>query len=126
MFWKFYGGVVLKNISKLKSNKKLHWKRDQKKFLGHLVYLYVKTRLFWLVNSEMDAHKLLFWFSKLHRTSLKNMQCGAMSKWLRCWIPNAEAACSEILGSSKVDWAFHLSEVDQMSTMDSLELSSKM
>ena len=35
-----------------------------KKFLGDLVYLYIKTRIIWLVNSEMDAHKLFFRKSK--------------------------------------------------------------
>ena len=29
-------------------------------FLGGLIYLYIKTRTFWLVNSEMDGHNVFF------------------------------------------------------------------
>ena len=36
--------------------------------------------------------------------------------WLRCWIPNPGVPCSKPLGSSKVDSAFHPSEVDKVST----------
>ena len=35
-------------------------KMRSEKFLGELVYLYVQTRASWIVNSEMDAHKLFF------------------------------------------------------------------
>ena len=35
-----------------------------KHFLCDLFYLCEKTRTFWLVNNEADAHKLLFWKSK--------------------------------------------------------------
>ena len=50
---------------------------------------------------------------------------GAMASWLRRWIPNPGAPCSKPLGGSKVDSAFHLSEVDKMSTRNFWELSGK-
>ena len=50
---------------------------------------------------------------------------GAMAKWLRRWIPNPGVPCSKPLGGSKVDSAFHPSEVDKMSTRNFWELSGK-
>ena len=44
---------------------------------------------------------------------------------LNCWIPNLGVPCSKPLGGSKVDSAFHPSEVDEMSTMNILGLTSK-
>ena len=44
--------------------------------------------------------------------------------WLRCWIPNPEVPCSKTLGGSKVGSAFHLFEVNKMSTRNFWELSS--
>ena len=40
-------------------------------------------------------------------------------------IPNPEVLCSKPLGDTKVDSAFHSSEVDQMSTRNFWELCSK-
>ena len=48
-----------------------------------------------------------------------------VSLWLRRWIPNPGVLCSKPLGVSKVNAAFHPSEVDQMSTRDFWELGSK-
>ena len=55
--------------------KEEHWQWDYKNFLEDLVYLYVKTRTFWLVNSEMDTLNLLSRKSETrsHRTSLKRI-----------------------------------------------------
>ena len=50
---------------------------------------------------------------------------GAMAQWLRRWIPNPGVPCSRPLGGSKVDSAFHPSEVDKMSTRNFWELSGK-
>ena len=50
---------------------------------------------------------------------------GAMAQWLRRWISNPGVPCSKPLGGSKVDSAFHSSEVDKMSTRNFLELSGK-
>ena len=36
----------------------------KKYFLRDVVYLYEKTKTFWLVYNVTDAHKLLFWKSK--------------------------------------------------------------
>ena len=44
---------------------------------------------------------------------------------LRCWIPNPGVSCSKALGGSKVDSAFHPSEVDKMSTRNFWELISE-
>ena len=41
------------------------------------------------------------------------------------WIPNPGVPCSKPLGGSKVDSAFHPSEVDKMSTRNFWELSGK-
>ena len=38
--------------------KTLHWQWNYKNLQEDPVYLYVKTRTFWLVNSEIDAQKL--------------------------------------------------------------------
>ena len=48
-----------------------------------------------------------------------------MAQWLRRWIPNPGVQHSKPLGSSKVDSAFHSSEVDKMSTRNLLELNGK-
>ena len=48
-----------------------------------------------------------------------------MAKWLRRWIPNPGVPCSKPLGGSKVDSAFHPSEVDKMSTRNFWELNGK-
>ena len=48
-----------------------------------------------------------------------------IAKWLRRWIPNPGVPCSKPLGGSKVDSAFHLSEVDKMSTRNFWELIGK-
>ena len=53
------------------------------------------------------------------------IQYGAMAKWLRRWIPNPGVPCSKPLGGSKVDSAFHPSEVDKMITRNFWELSGK-
>ena len=44
---------------------------------------------------------------------------------LRRWIPNPGVLFSRPLGCSKVDSAFHLSEIDKMSTRNFLELNGK-
>ena len=44
---------------------------------------------------------------------------------LRHWIPNPGIPCSKPLGDSKVDSAFHPSEVDKMSTTNFWELNGK-
>ena len=41
------------------------------------------------------------------------------------WIPNPGVLCSKPLGGSKVDSAFHPSEVDEMSTRNFWELNGK-
>ena len=43
----------------------------------------------------------------------------------RRWISNPGVPCSKPLGGSKVDSAFHPSEVDKMSTRNYWELSGK-
>ena len=48
-----------------------------------------------------------------------------MAQWLRRWIPNPEVPCSKPLGGSKVDSAFHPSEVDKVSSRNFWELSGK-
>ena len=50
---------------------------------------------------------------------------GAMAYWLRCWITNLGVPCSNPLRDSKDNSAFHPSEVDQMYTRNSWELSGK-
>ena len=45
-----------------------------------------------------------------------------MASWLMHWIPNQGVPCSKPLGGSKVDSAFHLSEVDKISTSNFWEL----
>ena len=49
----------------------------------------------------------------------------AMAQWLRRWIPNPGVSCSKPLVGSKVDSAFHPSEVGKMSTRNFWELSGK-
>ena len=39
-----------------------------------------------------------------------------MAKWLKRWIPNPRVLCLKHVGGSKVDSAFHPSELDQMIT----------
>ena len=50
---------------------------------------------------------------------------GAMAQWLSHWIPNPGVSYSKPLGGSKVNSAFHPSEVDKMSTRNFWELSGK-
>ena len=50
---------------------------------------------------------------------------GEMPSWLMHWIPNQGVPFSKPLGGSKVDSAFHLSEVDKISTRNFWELSGK-
>ena len=50
---------------------------------------------------------------------------GAMAYWLRCWITNLGVPCSNPLRDSKDNSASHPSEVDQMYTRNSWELSGK-
>ena len=49
----------------------------------------------------------------------------AMAYWLRHWIPNPGVQCLKPLGDLKVDSAFHPFKVDQMSTKNFWEPSSK-
>ena len=49
----------------------------------------------------------------------------AMAYWLRCWVPNPGIPYSKPLGDSKVDSAFHPSQVDQMSIKNFWELSGE-
>ena len=53
------------------------------------------------------------------------LKYGAMTYWLRCWIPNPVVPCSKPLGGSKVDSVIHPSMVDKMSTRNFWELSGK-
>ena len=48
-----------------------------------------------------------------------------MAYWLRRWIPNPGVPRSKPLGASKVDSAFHPSEVNKMSTRNFWELNCK-
>ena len=48
-----------------------------------------------------------------------------LSQWLRYWISNPGVPCSKPLCGSKVNSAFHPSEVDEMSTRNFCELSGK-
>ena len=41
-----------------------------------------------------------------------NRLYGAVTQWLRSWIPNPDVSCTKLLSGSKVDSAFHLTEVD--------------
>ena len=56
---------------------------------------------------------------------LKGFFNGAMTQWLRRWIPNPGVPCSKPLGGSKVDLALHPSEVDKMGTRNFWELNDK-
>ena len=49
----------------------------------------------------------------------------SMANWLRCCISSQGAPCSKPLGGSKVNSAFHLSEVGKMITRNIWELSGK-
>ena len=59
----------------------------------------------------------------LFMVKLKNMSL--YRQILRRWIPNLEVPGSKPLGGSKVDSAFHSSEVDQLSNKTSWGLSGK-
>ena len=48
-----------------------------------------------------------------------------MTEWLRYWIPNPGVLCLKPLGGSKIDSAFHPSEVNKISTRNIWELSGK-
>ena len=48
-----------------------------------------------------------------------------MAQWLRRWISNPGFSCLKPLGGSKVDSAFHPSEVDKMSTKNIWNLMVK-
>ena len=48
-----------------------------------------------------------------------------LAQWLRRWVPNPGVPCSKPLGGSKVESAFHPSEVGKMSTRKFWELSGK-
>ena len=63
--------------------------------------------------------------NQTNKIEIQGIVYGAMAKWLRCWIPNPGVPCSKPLGGSKVDSAFHPSEVDKTSTRNFLELNGK-
>ena len=67
--------------SNIKTTLKMKW--DLKKILVELAYLYIKTRTYWLVNSEMDGLKLLFRKNKTkpHRILLKTICNTTESSW---------------------------------------------
>ena len=47
------------------------------------------------------------------KTTVDDLGNGVMAQWLKRWIPNPGVPCSKPLGGSKVDSAFHSSEVDK-------------
>lgn len=48
-----------------------------------------------------------------------------MAYWLESWIPDLGNPGSSPLSCSMVDWTFHFSKVDQMSTKNSWGLSGQ-
>ena len=58
-------------------------------------------------------------------TTVLGISSEEMEEWLSRWIPNPGVPCSNPRGGSKVDSAFHPSEVDKMSTRNFWELSGK-
>ena len=53
-----WGRCYWKHFRIKEHRKKLNWKWDLKKFLGDLVYLYVKTRTFWLQSWTKDCRQI--------------------------------------------------------------------
>ena len=74
-------------------------------------------------------YKLIPWLKKLEKVNSLSFICASSGISilikLRHWIPNPGVLCSKPLGGSKVDPAFHPSEVDKMSTKNFWELSGK-
>ena len=62
-------------------------------------------------------------YANFYRTSLSKQK--NVCKWLSGWIPNPGVSCSKPMGGSKVDSAFHPSEVDKMSIRNFWEFSTK-
>ena len=58
-------------------------------------------------------------------TILRSGLASSMEQWLGRWIPNLGDPGSKQLGCSEVHSAFHLSEVDQMSTRNFWGLSGE-
>ena len=108
-------------------------------------------REFWSIYQEKDFPKYLFWntannkyfYYRTNSVKIKDnfffqfkktlflafpdpfLTHSAMALWLRCWNANPGVLCSKPPGGSKVDSAFHSSEVNKMSTSNFWELSGK-
>ena len=67
-----------------------------------------------------------FWnFTSFQATKTLTGFSGLVVQWLRCWILNPGVLCTKLLNSSKVDSAFHPSDVDKISTRNFCKLSGK-
>ena len=99
---------------------------SQNLFFGQKILLHNKFRtnkkILSFANLQFKLRTLntLFLFPLFAHFELKKLQL-----WLRRWIPNPGVLCSKPLGGSKVDSAFHPSEVHKMSTRTFWELSGK-
>ena len=71
-----------------------------------------------LKEGEGDWHFSYFIFSSFLILTFKNY-------FTKHWISNLGVLCSKLLGGSKVNSAFHPSEVDKMSTRIIWEFSGK-
>ena len=103
---------------------------------------WMKKMIVWLTNTlewaipekipNMRVEDILFWkppwnflLSLLYPWTFQTKHSSSPGYALRCWIPNPWVLCSKPLGGSKVDSAFHPSEVGKMSTRNFWELSGK-
>ena len=76
-----------------------------------------------LHSSHLNRKKSEYCLKQQQKDNNNNKK--TMAYWLSRWYPNPGVPCSKPLGGSKVDSAFHPSEVDKMSTRNSWELSGK-
>ena len=90
-------------------------------------YEYNKNTLTYTVYLSLPQHKFVkiplirHMFNLLKALSIHR----AMTWWLRHWIPNPGVPGSKPPGGSKVNSAFHPSDVGQLSTKNSCKLNGK-
>ena len=90
----------------------------EKRFKAFIISQFNYCPLVWMFHTKQLNNRI----NSLHEKALRVTYQKAL---IRRWIPNPGVPYSKPLGGSKVDSAFHPSEVDKMSTRNFWELSGK-
>ena len=109
--------------------KQLLWWRDVLHIGWLAENLINQIVLIWTITSNLKSRssRKVCWSMYYIFPGYKNINrlYGAMSEWLRCWIPSLGVPCTKPQSDSKMDLVFPLSEVDKMSTRNFWKLCGK-